>query len=87
MAGQTLEQTRFARSDTEIVELHLRLRPGKRSRPIEGGYVPVLVGEVERRFAGWRNHRPERDPHDCTGCDTHTAAQSKDRIKDCANRI
>jgi hypothetical protein len=87
MAGQTLEQTRFARSDAEIVELHLRLRPGKRSHAIEGGYVPMPVGEVEHRFAASRDHRPECDPHDCTGCDAHTAAQSKDRIKDRASRI
>src|SRR5688572_24308475 len=87
MARQTLEQTRCARSDAEIVELHLRLSPGKRGRPIEGGDVPMLVGEVEHRFAGWRHHRPEGDPHDRTGGDANTAAQSKDRIKDCANCV
>src|SRR5687767_8303102 len=87
MARQTLEQARFARGDAEIVELHLRLSPGKRRRPIEGSDVPMLVGEVEHRFAGWRNHRPEGDPHDRTGCDPNTTAQGKDRIKDCANGV
>src|SRR5688500_5150500 len=47
----------------------------------------MLVGKVEYRFAGWRNHRPEGDPHDCTGCDPHTTAQGKDRVKDCANGV
>ncbi len=52
MARQALEQAGFARVDAEMMELHLRLRPGQRRRPLERGDVPMLVDEVEHRFAG-----------------------------------
>ena len=54
MAGETLEQAGFARIDAEMMELHLRLGPGQRGRPLERGGVAMLVDEVEHRLAGCR---------------------------------
>ena len=51
VAGETLEQAGLARIDAEVVELHLRLGPGQRGRPLEGGGVAMLVDEVEQRLA------------------------------------
>ena len=51
VSGETLEQARFARIDAEMMQLHLRLRPGERRRPLEGGCVAMLVDEVEQRLA------------------------------------
>ncbi len=87
MAGETLEQAGFARIDAEVVELHLRLGPGQRGRPLEGGGVAMLVDEVEHRLAGSCDHRPEGDAHDRAGRDPHAAAQGEDRIEHGADRV
>ena len=51
MSRETLERTCLARTDSQVVELHLRLGPGESRRPLEGGGVAMLVDEVEQRFA------------------------------------
>jgi hypothetical protein len=87
VSGKTLEQPRFAWINAEVMELHLRLRPRQRGRPLEGGDVPMLVGKVEHGSAGRGDHRPEGDTHDGAGCDAHAAAQGEDRIEHDADRI
>ncbi len=54
MPRQTLEQARFARIDAEVMELHLRLRPGQRGGAIKRRSVTVLVDEVEQPRRGSR---------------------------------
>ena len=61
MVGEALEEVRLVGADAEMVELHLRLRPGQRDRALEGRRVVVLVGQVERFAARRRDQRPERD--------------------------
>ena len=56
MIGEALEQMRFVRADAEMVKLHLRLRPGKRRRPLERHRIVMLVGQIEHLFA--RRRRP-----------------------------
>jgi hypothetical protein len=51
MAREALEGTCLTRIDSEVVELHLRLGPGKSRRPLQGGGVTMLVDEVTQRFA------------------------------------
>ena len=43
MAGEALKQSGLARLDAEMMQLHLRLRPGQRRRAIIGGGVAMLV--------------------------------------------
>ena len=50
-AREILEQVRLVRLDPEMVELHLRLRPGQRDGALEGRRVAILVGERHRRLA------------------------------------
>ena len=73
--------------DAEMMELHLRLRPRQRGRPLEGGGIAMLVDEVEHRLAGCGNHRPEGDAHGGAGRDAHTAAQCEDRIEHRADGV
>ena len=54
VAGDTLEQARFAGIDAKMMQLHLRLGPRQRGRPLECGGVAMLVDEVEHRLAGSR---------------------------------
>ena len=49
--GQTLVLTRLASIDAEMVQLHLRLRPGERAGPLECADVVVLVDQAERGLA------------------------------------
>ena len=49
MSCEALKQAGLARSDSEVVKLHLRLGPGARCRPLEGSRVAMLVDEVKQR--------------------------------------
>src|SRR5258705_4599887 len=87
MACKTLEEARFARVDAEIVELHLRLGPCQRSRPVVSGDIPMLVNEIEGGRTRWRHQSPEADTHDGARGNAHAMAQDEDRIKHRANRV
>ena len=45
--GKALKQMRLVRADAQMMELHLRLRPGKRARSLERHCIVMLVGEIE----------------------------------------
>ena len=68
-------------------ELHLRLRPGHRRRPLEYRRVAVLVGEVERRLARRRHQGREGDAHGRARGEAHRAPQAEDRVEHRADRV
>jgi hypothetical protein len=43
--SEPLKQMRFLRPDAEVVELSLRLCPGHRGKPVEGGRLAMPIGE------------------------------------------
>ena len=49
--GQPLEQLRFVGADTEVMQLHLRLRPGERQGTLKHSRVTVLVSEMHHLVA------------------------------------
>ena len=63
-AGQALEEMRLVGRDAEVVQLHLRLRPGQRGRAVERRRIAVLLREVEgrRRATARRASRRRRAP-------------------------
>jgi len=73
VSRETLEQACLARIDSEVVELHLRLGPGKSRRPLEGGGVVMLVDEVKQRFTRGCDHGPKGNVYDRAGCDPRSA--------------
>ena len=69
------------------MELHLRLRPRQRGRPLEGGGVAMLVDKVEHRLAGLRRPPSRRRCARWRRCNAHAAAQGEDRIEHRADRV
>ena len=57
--GQALEEMGLVRLDPQVMELDLRLRPGEGHRPLEGGRLPVLVGQVQDVVARLGDHGRE----------------------------
>ena len=49
--GQALEEVGLVGLDPQVVELDLGLRPGQGRRPLEGGRLAVLVGQVQDLLA------------------------------------
>ena len=62
MSGETLEFARLFPVDAEMMELHLRLGPGERGRPLERADV---VGPCRRRRAAFRATRPPMSRSRC----------------------
>ena len=87
MAREALEQRRLLRIDTEVPQLHLRLRPGKRRRAHVGIAVAVFVDEVEDTGTRCRGARPKRNPRSRAGGNAHSIAQREHRIEHRAHGI
>ena len=87
MTGEPLEQAGLAGGDAEMMQLHLRLRPGQRRRARKGGGVAMLVGDVEQRLARRGRHGPEGNARHRAGRDAHAAADREDRVEHGADGI
>ena len=86
MSGETLELVRLVPIDAEVMELHLRLGPGKRDRPVERADVVCLVDDVEQLFPGLSDQRPEVDARGCARLEADPPAQHEDRIENRSGR-
>ena len=53
--GQHLEQMRFVVTDTQVVKLDLRPRPGQRPAALKHSRVAVLVCQIQDLLAGRRD--------------------------------
>src|SRR5271170_8042825 len=53
---EALEQKRLFRSDAQVMQLHLRLRPRQRVSTLEGSDVAIFVGEIQHLFARGRGN-------------------------------
>ncbi len=74
VAGQTLIQAGLQRRNVEMAQLHLRLGPGQRGRPLKSVGILMLVDGVEQRLARVRDDRPECDTGKPAGRDPHAPA-------------
>ena len=72
----------FVGLDPQVMELDLGLRPGEGGRPLEGGRVAVLVGQVQDLLAGLGNHRREDRMGGRTRGEPDPAPEAEDRIQD-----
>ena len=77
----------FVGLDPQVMELDLGLRPGQGRRPLEGGRVTVLVGQVQDLLAGLGNHRREDRMGGRTRGEPDPAAEAEDRIQHRAHRV
>src|ERR1019366_2874138 len=78
---------RLVGAHSQVMQLHLRLRPRERYRALERGGIVMLVSQIERFRTGRRDHRPEGHPRRCTRRYSHPAAKTEDRIEYCSDCI
>ena len=87
VTGQTLEQAGLAGRDAEVMQLHLRLRPGEGRGARKSCRVAMPVDNVEQGFARRGRHRPEGNARHGARRDPHAAAQGENRVEHGADRV
>ncbi len=70
-----------------MMELDLRLGPRQGDRTLIRHRIVMLVREVERRAARWRDQRPECDAHGRSTRQPHAATKTKDRVEHGTRRV
>ena len=84
---QPLEEVGLVRSDIEMMELNLRLRPRQSQRALERCVVAVLVREIDR-FLPRRGHEGrERDARGRSRKEADTNAKAENRVEHRAGRV
>ena len=68
--------------DAQVMKLDLCLRPGKGRGSLEGGWFPVLVGQVQCRFARFGKHGREDHVSGASGREVDPATEAEDRVQD-----
>src|SRR5271168_4096798 len=66
---------------SQVMQLHLRLRPRERYHPLERGGIVMFISLVEHLRPGRRDHRPESHSRRFSRRYSHPAAQTEDRIE------
>ena len=85
--GQALEEVGLVGLDPEVVELDLGLRPGEGRRPLEGGRLAVLVGQVQDLLARLGDDRREDRVGGRPRGEPDPAAEAEDRVQHRADRV
>ncbi len=67
--------------DTQVTELHLRLRPGQSERALEGAGVAILVRQFQCLLARGGDDGGENDAGGGSGRNAHGAPQAHDGIE------
>ena len=62
---EPLEEMRLVGADSQVMQLHLRLRPRQRERALEGSRVAILVGQIQDLFARGGNNRGKNQMRPC----------------------
>ena len=81
MSGQPLKQAGLRRSDAEMAQLHLRLRPCKCAGTHERIGIVVFVEQVEHAVARSGDGGPEGNMRSGAGRHTDAIAEREHRIE------
>src|ERR1700678_4321351 len=76
-----------SRASSEVMQRHLRRRPGQRVRAFEGAGIAIFIGEIQRLLARGRGNGGKNQMDSAAGRHAHRAAQAQDRVEHRTNRI
>ena len=85
--GETLEQVRLVRRNSEMVELNLSLGPSQCGRTFESRNIMMLIGQADNLDARTSKKCPKRNTNGGAGWNAHASANAEDRIEYRPDRV